>query len=238
MAITPFDQRIARVMVRPLAKTGITPNQITALTLVMALAAAWMFTLGDAVLANVAAGLFVLARFLDHFDGELARLTGKTSRFGYYFDYVTGGISYSTLFLGIGIGLAGGPLGNWAIVLGIAGAVAALLSMFLNLGLDAQLEFEDGDRVGYPSYGGFELEDGIYLVAPITWIGWMPQFFIAVGVGSAIYCLWTLSRLIVLRRAPAGHGTQPASGSAAAQAATEVSPHENGKPRCPDGGGQ
>ena len=92
--------------------------------------------------------------------------------------------------------------------------------------------------IGYPSYGGFELEDGIYLVAPITWIGWLPQFFVAVGVGSTIYCLWTLSRLIGLRRAPTLHATQPGSASAAAQATTEFRQHEKGETRGPDSGGQ
>jgi len=216
MTTTPYDQRIARVMVRPLAKMGITPNQVTAFTLVLALAAAWLYALGDTMLAHWAAGMFVLARFLDHFDGELARLTDKTSRFGYYFDYVTGGVSYATLFFGIGFGLTNGFLGYWAIGLGTAGAVASLLSMFLNLGLDSRMEFAEGDRVGYPSYGGFELEDGIYLIAPITWLGWMQEFFIVVGIGSAVYCVWTFSRLVGLRRAPTTHDTQPGSGSGAA----------------------
>jgi phosphatidylglycerophosphate synthase len=201
---TPYDQRIARVMVRPLAKAGITPNQVTALTLVMALAAAWLFSRGDAVSANWAGGLFVLARFLDHFDGELARLTGKTSRFGYYFDYVTGGISYAALFLGMGAGLANGPLGFWAIGLGAAGALAALLSLGLNLGLDHSLEYTDGTTIGYPGLGGFELEDGVYLIAPVAWLGWLTPFLVAAGIGASIYCLWTLSRLVRLRRVPAG----------------------------------
>ncbi len=203
-------------MVRPLAKVGITPNQVTAFTLVLALAAAWLYALGDAGLAHWAAGMFVLARFLDHFDGELARLTNKTSRFGYYFDYVTGGVSYAALFFGIGFGLTDGFLGYWAIGLGTAGAIASLLSMLLNLGLDSRMEFAEGDRVGYPSYGGFELEDGIYLIAPITWLGWMPEFFVVVGIGSTAYCVWTLSRLVGLRRAPATHDTQPGSGPGAA----------------------
>lgn len=240
MTTTPYDQRIARIMVRPLANVGITPNQVTAFTLVLALAAAWLFALGDTALANWAAGLFVLARFLDHFDGELARLTDKTSRFGYYFDYVTGGVSYATLFFGIGIGLGlvNGLLGYWAIGLGVAGATAALLSMFLNLGLDRRMEFAEGDRVGYPSFGGFELEDGIYLIAPITWLGWMPQFFVAVGMGAAVYCVWTFSRLVGLRRAPTTHDTQPGLGCGAAQAAAELCQHEKGEARSADGGSQ
>jgi len=32
------------------------------------------------LVAHCGAGLFVLARFLDHFDGELARQKGMTSR--------------------------------------------------------------------------------------------------------------------------------------------------------------
>jgi phosphatidylglycerophosphate synthase len=201
--VTPYDQRIARVMVRPLAKAGITPNQVTTLTMVMALAAAWLFARGDEVSANWAGGLFALARFLDHFDGELARLTGKTSRFGYYFDYVSGGISYAALFLGMGVGLANGPLGLWAIGLGSAGAVAALLSLGLNLGLDWSLRQSDGASVGYPGMASFELEDGVYLIAPIAWLGWLSPFLAAAGAGAVIYCLWTFGRLVRLRRVSA-----------------------------------
>ncbi len=129
----PYDQRIARVLVRPLARLGVTPNQVTAVSLLLALGAGALFALGGAPAIHWAAGLFVLARFLDHFDGELARLTGKTSRFGYYFDYITGGLSHAALFAGMGWGLAGGPLGGWALALGGAGCASALLAMGLNL---------------------------------------------------------------------------------------------------------
>ncbi len=107
------------------------------------------------------------------------RLTGKTSRFGYYFDYVTGSVSYATIFLGIG------------------------------LGLDQSLHLTGGNTVGYPGIGGFELEDGIYLVAPIVWVGWLTPFFVAAGTGAVIYCLWTLGRLVRLRQEPAGQGQLP-----------------------------
>ena len=93
----PYDQRLARILVRPLAGTPLTPNHITLLTLALGLGAAWLFATGDPVAANWGAGVFVLARFLDHFDGELARLTGQTSRLGYYLDYVSGGLSYGGL---------------------------------------------------------------------------------------------------------------------------------------------
>ncbi len=197
----PFDQRIARVLVRPLARTPIAPNHITAATLVLALAAAGLVARGDPAAADWGAGLFVLARFLDHFDGELARLTGKTSRLGYYLDYTSGGVSYAALFAGIGIGLAGGALGGWALLLGAAGAVAALATLFLNLEIDKQKGLAEGVAIGYPGFAGFELEDGIYLIAPFTWIGWLAQFFVAAGIGATVYCLWTVWSMLRLRAA-------------------------------------
>ncbi len=195
----PFDQRIARRLVRPLARTAITPNQITAATLALALIAAALFATGKAPAIHWAAGLFVLARFLDHFDGELARLTKRTSRFGYYFDYASGGIGYGALFAGVGIGLSRGPLDGWALALGAAGALAALISMVLNLRLDRTDAAAGRETIGYPAAGGFELEDGIYLIAPVTWLGWLEPFFVACGVGAAAYCLWTAGRLLRAR---------------------------------------
>jgi len=197
----PYDQRIARVLVRPLVNTPVTPNHVTFVSLCVALAGAGLFAAGDPGLAGWGAGLFVLARFLDHFDGELARQKNVTSRFGYFFDYAAGGLSYGTLFFCIGIGLQGGPLGGWALALGTAGSISAILSLFLNLDIDKQQGgTETVDAVGYPGFAGFELEDGIYLLAPITWAGFLTPFFVAAGVGAAVYTLWTFLTLLRLRR--------------------------------------
>ncbi len=135
----------------------------------------------------------MFSRFLDHFDGELARLQGTSSRFGYYFDYVVGGIGYAALFTGLGIGHFNGDLGYWAILLGGAGAASALISLFSNLGIDKRSEdLGEGEAIGYPDFLGFELEDGIYLLAPVTWLGFLTPFFVAAGIGASIYCLWTI----------------------------------------------
>ncbi len=190
---TPYDQRLASILVRPLADTPLRPNHITGLTLLMTLGAGVLFAIGGETNTNWAAGIFVLARFLDHFDGELARLQGSSSSFGYYFDYAAGGIGYAALFCGLGIGHWQGELGNWALVLGAAGAASALISLFSNLGIDRRSEdLSDGEAIGYPGFAGFELEDGIYLLAPVTWLGFLTPFFVAAGIGATIYCLWTI----------------------------------------------
>ena len=69
-----WDQRLARILVRPLARTSVHPNAITTLGLMMGLLAGYLFAQGDPVLANWAAGVFMFAAFVDHADGELARL--------------------------------------------------------------------------------------------------------------------------------------------------------------------
>ena len=200
----PYDQRLARWLVRPLARTPVTPNQLTSVTLLLALGGAAGLATGERGGQDLGAGLFVLARFMDHFDGELARLKGASSRFGYYYDYVAGALSYAALFAGIGIGLRDGALGAWALALGAAGSTAALLSMFANLGIDReQGGDESGEAVGYPGLAGFELEDGIYLIAPITWLGGLGPFFVAAGIGASVYCAWTFWSWWRLRRAAA-----------------------------------
>ena len=199
----PYDQRIAAVMVRPLVKTPITPNHVSIFTLILALGGAALLASGEAADATMGAGLFVLARFLDHFDGELARQSGKTSKLGYYLDYIVGSISYAALFFCMGWGFRESDLGNWAVILGSGGAAAALISMFTNLGIDRQTGGEEtGDSVGYPGFGGFELEDGIYLIWPVTWLGYLYPFFIAAGIGATVYCLYTCVTLLRMRARP------------------------------------
>ncbi len=187
--MVPWDQRLARQCVKVIASTSITPNQITLLTLTLAVAGAGLLATGDATHANWGAGIFVLARFMDHFDGELARLTGNTSRLGYYLDYTAGALSYCALFIGAGIGLRHGWLGGWALGLGCAAAAAAIIAMPLNMAIDSMAGTDSA--VGYPSVAGFELEDGIYLVAPITWLGFLEAFLVLAGIGALASLGWT-----------------------------------------------
>lgn len=194
-----YDQRLGTLIARALAPTPITANMVTFVSLLAAVAGAAGFALGPGLWSHIGAGLFVFARFIDHVDGELARAQGKTSRLGYYLDYWCGGISYASLFAGMGIGFAG-DLGYWAITLGFIAAAVAMISLFLNMRLDRLHGLkEEEEAVGYPQFAGFELEDGIYLIAPITWMGWMMPFFIACTVGAAIYGVWTFAQVLRLR---------------------------------------
>ena len=189
----PWDQVIAQRLVKPLSKTPVTPNQLTLITAVLAFFGAGLLASGDREWANWGASLFVFARFLDHFDGELARLKGMKTKFGYYLDYAAGMGSYAAFFLALGFGFRENFFGHWSIIIGAIGALAAIVGAFSNIAMDRYNgNDETGDAAGYPGFAGFELEDGIYLLAPITWLGYLYPFFLAAGTGAAIYSLWTL----------------------------------------------
>jgi phosphatidylglycerophosphate synthase len=194
-SMVPWDQRIAQRLVRPLVNTPIRPNHITLLTVLLALTGAGLLTSTDSVMLNWGAGIFAFSRFLDHFDGELARQGGQTSHLGYLLDYFAGGLSYAALFACMSYGQYQGGLGNSALLLGAAGTACALIAVWLNLQIDA-LNGDGDDAVGYPSLAGFELEDGIYLLAPVTWMGWLSEFYFLSCCGAVVYLLWTLNCLM------------------------------------------
>jgi len=68
-----------------LARTGLTPNQVTWLVFLVTIAAAPAYALGLYCLAGI---LAQLGSMLDGCDGELARLKGMESRLGEFYDTV------------------------------------------------------------------------------------------------------------------------------------------------------
>lgn len=187
----PWDQKLARILAKPLVRTPVHPNHITTLGLLVGLAAAWLFSLGDRDAANWAAALFVLAAFLDHVDGELARLAGKTSRFGHYYDHVVSGITYTAGFVGIGIGMSHGVLGWWAIPLGIVAGISITLVMSVRLGTEIK---HGKESIRQRNFAGFQAEDVLYVVGPVTWLGGMMPFLVAAGVGAPLFLIWVIWR--------------------------------------------
>jgi CDP-L-myo-inositol myo-inositolphosphotransferase len=80
-----LNRRVSRPLARLLARTPITPNQVSVVSFAIALASLGLF-LGE---NNVWAGLAVQASsIVDGADGDLARLKGMASRFGGYFDSI------------------------------------------------------------------------------------------------------------------------------------------------------
>src|SRR5271155_344942 len=151
----PWDARLARRLVAPLKNSRVTPNHLTTVRLGVGLAAAAAFLPGTYGWSNVAALLLILSNFLDHTDGELARLSGKSSRIGHLYDLASDAVVTVLLFVAMGAGLAGRHgllLDLPPIVLGTAAGVAIALIFWLRM----QIEDLAGKQASQqPSMGGF-----------------------------------------------------------------------------------
>lgn len=73
---------LSTLIARPLARTAVTPNQVTLLRGGIVMVALYFFSLGGAGNLLWAAMLFYLFEILDHVDGDLARLTNRKSAVG------------------------------------------------------------------------------------------------------------------------------------------------------------
>lgn len=76
----PWDAQLAYLLIRPLKNSWVSPNHLTTVRLVTGLASAVTLAIGN---ISLGAWLFVLSNFLDHTDGELARISGKSSKWGH-----------------------------------------------------------------------------------------------------------------------------------------------------------
>jgi len=94
----PWDARLARKLVTPLRNTRVTPNHLTTVRLAVGLAGAAAFLPATYLWSNMGALLMILSNFLDHTDGELARISGKTSRLGHVYDLASDAVVTISLF--------------------------------------------------------------------------------------------------------------------------------------------
>jgi phosphatidylglycerophosphate synthase len=186
--IKPWGSRLAGLLVRPLVATRVHPNHVTTLSLLTGLTAASLYGIADRTAANWGAALYLLTNLLDNADGELARLAGKTSVAGGFYDRLCDLVVRVSLFLGMGLGLRAGPLGNWALVAGVVAAAAFVVIFALRSALTRHEVVEAMDK---PSAGGFDVGDILNLVAPLTWLGALEPFLVATAVGAPLFCVWT-----------------------------------------------
>lgn len=199
MSHDTWFHRLARVtVVKPLAKTPVTPNHLTMVRLAAGLAAAGSLAAGK---PDWAAGLFVLSMLMDRADGDLARLTGKTSPFGHKLDLITDALCNTLIFVGLGIGLRDGAYGPWAIPMGLLAGGAVALILFLVLRIEA-LEGARAAEIG--NFHGIDPDDAIIAVPVALLLGWSEGLLVAASIGApafALFFVWLFRRKL---RAAAG----------------------------------
>ena len=192
----PWDARLAHRLVYPLRDTRITPNHLTTLRLIFGLLAFAGFSAGGPLWSNLGAWCFVLSNFLDHADGELARITGDSSRFGHYYDLLSDLLCTALLFVGIGIGLSTGELGRIAVLMGVLAGVAVTLTFHMR----HVIESEKGKAgTTQPHAAGFEAEDILYVVPLLTATGTLAPFLILASIGAPLFAGWVLKEFLAVR---------------------------------------
>jgi phosphatidylglycerophosphate synthase len=202
----PWDARLARWLVTPLKHTRVTPNHLTTLRLLIGTLCAFAFAGGGYRFANLGAVLLVLSNFVDHTDGELARISGKTSRFGHFYDLACDAFVTVALFVGIGIGvgISHGPFNVSGVpispqLLGWLAGIAVASIFFLRMQIEAR-EGKSGTKQA--SIGGFETEDVLYLMPLVTLFDGTQGFLIAASIGAPLFAIWVVFDYVrMLRRA-------------------------------------
>jgi len=90
--------RITNPLVRILSKSGITPNALTIINLVLNIAAAYVIATNHLILGGV---LILVSGLFDLLDGALARFTKQTTKFGAILDSTVDRISEAATLCGL-----------------------------------------------------------------------------------------------------------------------------------------
>jgi phosphatidylglycerophosphate synthase len=188
----PWDARLARRLVGPLSNSWVTPNHLTTVRLLVGLAAAVAFVPGAYIWSNVGAMLLVVSNFLDHCDGELARMSGKSSRAGHVYDLASDALVTIVVFIAIGVGVGVRlkmVLPVPAMLLGCIAGCAIALIFYLRMQIEDRLGKAGAQQA---SVGGFETEDVLYLLPIATLWDRTASLLIAAAVGAPLYAAWVV----------------------------------------------
>ncbi|HXS27514.1 MAG TPA: CDP-alcohol phosphatidyltransferase family protein [Steroidobacteraceae bacterium] len=209
----PWDARLARRLVAPWRDSWVAPNHLTTLRLAVGLAGVAAFLPGTYLWSNMAALLLVLSNFLDHADGELARMSGKSSRFGHWYDLASDAAVTILQFVAMGIGIAqsDNPLGVPSPVLGAVAGVAVAVIFVLRMRIE-EMAGKAATQQGF--LGGFETEDILYLLPLVTLFDGVNTYVVAASIGAPLFAFWVIVdyRRMVRRPKPVPTGRPSGAG--------------------------
>ena len=193
MSHNTWIHRVARVtVVKPLVNTAVTPNQVTTVRLLTGIAAAVAIGTGSAPWQDVGAAVFVLSVVLDRADGDLARLTGRTSASGHRYDMIADAVSNALVLIGLGIGLRDGGFGLLSVSMGLVAGVSVAAILWLVMRIE---ELKGARAAELPSAAGFDVDDAVLLIPVFIWLGQAEgllaaAFFIAPLVAALFYAMY------------------------------------------------
>lgn len=204
-----FARPISIFVSRRIVDWGVTPNQMTIVSMLIGLTGAPFFLSDTATLQTVGALLFVTHSILDGCDGELARLTYRESRLGGILDFIGDNLVHIAVFGCMGWGWYMASDSAWPLYLGISAVVGAAGSALAVYGLTLRAkEVKERSTTGpvYTSVAGagqqsarltkllddLSRRDFIYLVLALSLFGKAAWFLALAGVGAPIFLLLVL----------------------------------------------
>ncbi|MDH3276867.1 MAG: CDP-alcohol phosphatidyltransferase family protein [Nitrosopumilus sp.] len=155
------------------ASTGLSPNFWTVVGLVFALLSALVYGLGIQYGLVIGGVLLLVSGFFDMVDGQVARVTGQTSKKGGYLDSMFDKIAETAIFLGILVG-------------GYAEPYIVLLAITLSLLVSYARAKSDSLNIKLQGVGIGERAERLLVIAIIGIIGFMEIAVIIVVIIAAI----------------------------------------------------
>jgi len=190
---------IINAMVRALSSAGIPPNVLTTIGVVINLGCGVLFGFGEFFWAGI---VLIVANLFDMLDGNVARLSGRVTRYGSFLDSTLDRLSDMGCFIGIMVFYARltEQHSTLNVLLGGIGMVASVLVSYTTarseaLGVKANIGFlQRPERVVLLIIGALSTWNW----ASQNWFAnRMPQVLWVLAVGS----VWTLvQRMIYIRR--------------------------------------
>ena len=141
----PLIRHLSTRATTVLARTPLTANQITALSLLVGLAGGGCMLFGEAAWDVAGGALLVLCYVLDNCDGEIARLKNQSSAFGMHFDTFVDWAVHAAFFAALGLGVAaasGNAVWSW---LGWIAAAGGTVNYVVGLVSDMRGPHEAGE---------------------------------------------------------------------------------------------
>jgi len=190
-----LDRRLSwRISLR-LARTRVTPNQVTIANTCVGLGCALMFAIPSYGWRLLASVLFLASTTIDGIDGELARLQMRETEWGGKLDVITDNVVHFAIFVGIFVGAyraSTDPVFLWLLPIQLAGFALAALSTFMALrirGAQAEQWIEKVERISGRDFAYLLI--GFALFNRLEWFCWGTTFGIYV---FALVLIWLTVR--------------------------------------------